>query len=419
MTSPIRMVSVPVELVRFLLGEGSFDGRDFGDERTQTGGKLARYWWRRSLRECITAAPVREEGGVVDDVVDAPWPESPLATAIYHHVQSQFGLYDDEASEEAGEIINILVKHGVDPTKLPALATREEAPAEDAHPFVQSHSVDREGCCKVCGRTEDAHREASAEAGEIDLYDDKVQAGIAWTMRQWGETLGLKTWDMGDGSESVEGDVGAEIHTILADAGLRDPETNEMAVLRAQPQAREEAGPAEPEVGRAIYERIEKLLTDNPQGWERAYLSHLVASVEEVGGYDGPQAREEALPVLWTEDMERERREADYERGFRHGKESAFEAAGSKPVAWRGRDLDAFGDGAWSVCSFKPSCDVVEPLYTTPPAPEAEKLRVAVEALEAQEDQSKRGILFMTRDEVDRVTRLRREALSALQQEGR
>lgn len=85
--------------------------------------------------------------------------------------------------------------------------------------------------------------EAPAEAGELDLYDDKVQAGIAWTMRQWGETLGLKTWDMGDGSESVEGDVGAEIHTILVDAGLRDPETNEMAALRAQPQAREDAQP--------------------------------------------------------------------------------------------------------------------------------------------------------------------------------
>lgn len=72
----------------------------------------------------------------------------------------------------------------------------------------------------------------AAGAGEIDLYDDKVQAGIAWTMRQWGETLGLKTWTQGDGSESVEGDVGAEIHTILVDAGLRDPETNEMAALR-------------------------------------------------------------------------------------------------------------------------------------------------------------------------------------------
>lgn len=68
-----------------------------------------------------------------------------------------------------------------------------------------------------------------------DLYDDKVQEGISWTMRQWGETLGLTTWTQGDGSETVEGDVGAEIHTILVDAGLRCPETNLMATLAAPP----------------------------------------------------------------------------------------------------------------------------------------------------------------------------------------
>lgn len=75
----------------------------------------------------------------------------------------------------------------------------------------------------------------SGEGAELDLYDNKVQEGISWAMRQWGEALGLTTWTQGDGSESVEGDVGAEIHTILVDAGLRDPETNEMARLPAPP----------------------------------------------------------------------------------------------------------------------------------------------------------------------------------------
>lgn len=117
-----------------------------------------------------------------------------------------------------------------------ALATREEAPAP--RPELAPYTEDLKGI-KAFMESE----EAPAEAGEIDLYDDKVQAGIAWTMRQWGETLGLKTWTGGDGSESVEGDVGAEIHTILVDAGLRDPETNEMASLRAQPQACEDALP--------------------------------------------------------------------------------------------------------------------------------------------------------------------------------
>ncbi len=128
-----------------------------------------------------------------------------------------------------------------------ALATREEAPAE-ARPWKRCEKCGA-GPAGNCGYYDcETPRNtcpivAPEEAGGIDLYDDKVQAGISWTMRQWGETLGLKTWTQGDGSESVYGDVGAEIHTILVDAGLRDPETNEMAALRAQPQAREDAQP--------------------------------------------------------------------------------------------------------------------------------------------------------------------------------
>jgi hypothetical protein len=74
--------------------------------------------------------------------------------------------------------------------------------------------------------------DANTERGEaLDLYDDKVQEAICWTMRQWGDALGLKSWTQGDGSESVEGDVHAEIHGMLIDAGLRDPETNAMAAF--------------------------------------------------------------------------------------------------------------------------------------------------------------------------------------------
>lgn len=100
-----------------------------------------------------------------------------------------------------------------------------------------------------------------AGEADLDLYDDKFQAGIAWTMRQWGEALGLTTWTQGDGSESVEGDVGAEIHGILVDAGLRDPETNEMATLAAQPSAG-----AQGEVSAAIRAKYDtvKATTYNP-----------------------------------------------------------------------------------------------------------------------------------------------------------
>lgn len=186
------------------------------------------------------AAPVREEGGAVDPLAgwtphDGVWGKPPAIAPetivlVLRRNGSVGGPY------RAGRIEWHHQNADSDPLFYrPAapLATREVAPAKATR------------CCDrtTIGPWCDACKEAPAEAGEIDLYDDKVQVGIAWTMRQWGETLGLKTWDMGDGSESVEGDVGAEIHTILVDAGLRDPETNEMATLRAQPPAREDAQP--------------------------------------------------------------------------------------------------------------------------------------------------------------------------------
>jgi hypothetical protein len=58
---------------------------------------------------------------------DVEWPESPLANALFDHVQSQFSLDRDEASEEAGEILQILADHGVDPTKLPTPADPRQA----------------------------------------------------------------------------------------------------------------------------------------------------------------------------------------------------------------------------------------------------------------------------------------------------
>lgn len=179
------------------------------------------------------------------------------------------------------------------------------------------------------------------------------------------------------------------------------------------------------ELGRLLDEADRAALTPKGSGVSQADLAALerVIGVEYYAGSDGlgdslkrilaalraqPQAREDAQPVAWTEDMERERREADYERGFMHGKKSAFDDAKSEPVAWRGRDLDAFGDGAWAVCTFKPSCDEVQPLYTHP-APDA--LRVAVGALEKIEATPR------DRFQVKRMKRYAAEALAALQAE--
>jgi hypothetical protein len=61
---------------------------------------------------------------------DVEWPESPLANALFDHVQSQFSLDRDEASEEAGEILQILANHGVDPTKLPTPADPRPDPRD-------------------------------------------------------------------------------------------------------------------------------------------------------------------------------------------------------------------------------------------------------------------------------------------------
>ena len=105
--------------------------------------------------------------------------------------------------------------------------------------------------------------------GDLDLYDDRVQEGISWAMRQWGEALGLTTWTQGDGSESVEGDVGAEIHTILVAAGLRCPETNAMATLATPMEA--VAWRARYAVGKTVdtwslHETEPKWLTSNGSG---------------------------------------------------------------------------------------------------------------------------------------------------------
>ena len=48
------------------------------------------------------------------DVEDEEWSESPLANAIYSHVQSQFCLHPEEAAEEAGAILQILKDAGPD-----------------------------------------------------------------------------------------------------------------------------------------------------------------------------------------------------------------------------------------------------------------------------------------------------------------
>ena len=65
---------------------------------------------------------------------------------------------------------------------------------------------------------------AAQEDGDpgFDLYDETAQLAMSWTLRLVARTLGVKDWVGGDGSETVEGDVSAEIWNILTEAGLVD-----------------------------------------------------------------------------------------------------------------------------------------------------------------------------------------------------
>lgn len=65
---------------------------------------------------------------------------------------------------------------------------------------------------------------------------DVWQAAICWTLRIVGATLGAKDWETGDGSETLDGDVAAEVGNIMRAAGLvnsdGDPITrDELAAL--------------------------------------------------------------------------------------------------------------------------------------------------------------------------------------------
>jgi hypothetical protein len=57
------VVAVPRELVVFLLGEGEFDGHDFGDVVHGPGGRRLPYWWRKPLRQCLSPSVPTEGHG--------------------------------------------------------------------------------------------------------------------------------------------------------------------------------------------------------------------------------------------------------------------------------------------------------------------------------------------------------------------
>lgn len=61
-------------------------------------------------------------------------------------------------------------------------------------------------------------------SGEPPPWDSPLmnvwQAAICWTLDIVGGALGAETWERGDGSETLDGDVAAEVTHIMRAAGL-------------------------------------------------------------------------------------------------------------------------------------------------------------------------------------------------------
>lgn len=246
----------------------------------------------------------------------------------------------------------------------PILATREEAPA---HEFVQSFSTAREGGCKVCGRDEEAHREAPAEAGECKVwvvYGDDHDYDV------------MSQWLVGVYETEAEAEAAAEADQkrYVLEGGSKGRPGYDISstslTLRAQPPARSgkvtwhSSGEDEgPDVGLQLDLGHGRSLWlgegQKPNGWQFSLvqgddiipvadvidheqardLFDLIASAVQ------PPAREDAQPVAWRAKL------------GRHD-------------SWVHVTYDPTGQSGWHSA---------QPLYTHP-APDA--LRVAVEALE-------------------------------------
>ena len=115
--------------------------------------------------------------------------------------------------------------------------------------------------------------------GDGDLgfnpYDDAAQAAMAWTLDQVGAYLGVEGWERGDGSESVEGDVNAEIGHILQAAGLIDDNGEVRRALSSAPTPPDHIG-----------EAAEKVAGDHSgdQPMGRAALPHHLAAGSATAG---------------------------------------------------------------------------------------------------------------------------------------
>lgn len=274
MTPPIRMVSAPVEdLIDIVEGIG---GIQHGTWRDEQGHRLkdTPAWAAFYVAARNAAAPVREEGGVVSEAVK-------IATDLHHAYEKLiYGLPKyleaENLTDEENMIRKAWITLDVTAHRLAALATREEAPVEAGEDdgmflLMKRDLYYRPNAMGYTGIKDNAGRYTEAEAAS---HADEASGVTA-----------IRASDAPDFSPACFDDLARQhLEKKLDDA------RREIAALRAQPQAREEAQP----VGYAHASALE-------------------------GGYGHMTLFEDNMPRL--------------------------------------HDL---------------------PLYTTPPAPEAEKLRVAI-----------------------------------------
>ena len=73
-----------------------------------------------ALQDALSTTPTRvealDEGAAGEPVEDKPWPYTPLADALHDHFLHVYGLNREEASESAGDVLDIIARHSTHPS---------------------------------------------------------------------------------------------------------------------------------------------------------------------------------------------------------------------------------------------------------------------------------------------------------------
>lgn len=135
------------------------------------------------------------------------------------------------------------------------------------------------------------------ETDDLDLQDPQFQRAIQWTLNLVGRHLGAKDWEGGDGSETVEGDVSAEIDNIMRAAGLVDGHGDVVQVPAFRQDLIERCAVAAEAQDRTGREWVKNSLWDN-------ILERAGANVRKLhGDTRPPSAPEDRARLDWLDQV--------------------------------------------------------------------------------------------------------------------